>query len=73
MILADKRRPGEIAEVKRLDLGGVDPGVRHRLLTGFDGERTEIAIGKGPERSFSDADNGYWSHIFRIAPEEDST
>ena len=44
MILPDKRRPGEISEIERLDLRRLGAAVLQRFLAGLHRERTEIAI-----------------------------
>ena len=66
MILSGKRRPGEIAEIKRLHLRRVRVPVLQCFLTGLYRERTEIAIRERAKRGLPDADYGYWSHTFRI-------
>jgi hypothetical protein len=45
----------------------LDSGILHRLLPCFHCQRTEVAVGKGSKRSFSDADYGDGSHVIRIA------
>ena len=42
--------------------------VLQRFLPGLYRERTEIAIRERAKRSLPDADDGYWSHTFRITP-----
>ena len=66
MILSDKRRAGEIAEIKRLHLRRFRVSVLQGLLAGLYSQRTEIAIRERAKRGFPDAGDSYWSHTLRI-------
>jgi hypothetical protein len=67
MILAGKRGSGEITQIKRFHLGGANMSIFQALLTRFDGQRTQIAVGKSPKTSFSRGDHGHRSHIISLA------
>jgi hypothetical protein len=68
MILADKGRASEIAEIEGLDLWGGDVPVGNGVIDRFDGKRPQIAIREGAESCFPDTDDSDGSHIhLRIA------
>jgi hypothetical protein len=62
MVLADEGWPGEISEVKRFHLRWFRVSVVKRFLSGFDGERADVAVGERAEVGLADADDGYLSH-----------
>ena len=66
MVLADEGGSGKVAEVERFHLRRLRVGIFERLLSGFDGERAQVAIGERAEVGFADADDGYLSHTFKI-------
>ena len=67
VILAYKRRAGEVAEEKRVDLGRGGVPVLQAFLPGFHGERAKVAAGKRPKWRLSDADYGDRSHIVSLS------
>src|ERR1700691_4039530 len=66
MILSRKGRPGEVAEIERLNLRRAGVFVLQRFLAGLYRERTEIAIRERAKCGLPDAGYSYWSHTSRI-------
>src|SRR5215467_8311964 len=70
VILAHERRPGEVAQVKSLDLIGTYMRLGETFGTRLDGQGAQIAIRESPKRGLSDPNHRHRSHIsFRLAPE----
>jgi hypothetical protein len=63
MALGDEARSSEVAEKEGFDARRLDADTGETFLRSLDGERAQVTIGKGSERSFAKAGDGDWTHF----------